>query len=277
MPPCHLRLLRHAVRVSLLRRIVCLKIGRDSQVRTSRDFGRRPSPMAFVGQNGMSRLTRPRALQGLMSHLHKSAWPCKCPASVLMSRSAQPCGPSYEAMVRALQGWLSRPTSSPFLKGPSAHSHRAACPVLQGFLSGLSVPRVPPYKALSLRPPRRHAPSYKASHLFSQGLIILSNKASCPVLQGRTSRLTRPRYLVPQGVMSRLTRSPRHLQRRARGRPLTRRIGDLFFAPIRSMPTANAEDPCRSEGTQRRIPPRPFPCHPPIRSSPRRSPSACAE
>ena len=43
------------------------------------------------------------------------------------------------------------------------------------------------------------------------------------------------------------------------------------------MPTANAEDPSRFEGIQRRDAPRPFRRHPPIRSSPRRSPSAYAE
>ena len=51
----------------------------------------------------------------------------------------------------------------------------------------------------------------------------------------------------------------------------------VFFSASRSMPTANAEDPCRSQGTKRRVSPRPFRQHPPIRSSPRCSPSACAE
>ena len=52
-----------------------------------------------------------------------------------------------------------------------------------------------------------------------------------------------------------------------------------FFLISRSMPTANAEDPRRSEGTQRRVTPRPFfsDATPSIRSTPRRSPSACAE
>ena len=53
---------------------------------------------------------------------------------------------------------------------------------------------------------------------------------------------------------------------------------DFFFAASRSMPTANAEDPRRSEGTDRRVSPDAFPT-PTLRSelAPRRSPSACAE
>ena len=49
------------------------------------------------------------------------------------------------------------------------------------------------------------------------------------------------------------------------------------FLIARSMPTANAEDPRRSEGTQRRASSRPFRCYLLIGSAPRRSPSACAE
>ena len=41
----------------------------------------------------------------------------------------------------------------------------------------------------------------------------------------------------------------------------------FFFSISRSMPTANADDPCRSEGTSMRVSPRPFRRHPPIRSS----------
>ena len=44
----------------------------------------------------------------------------------------------------------------------------------------------------------------------------------------------------------------------------------VFFSVSRSTPTANADDRCRSEGTQRRISPRLFRCHPPTRSVPRR-------
>ena len=51
----------------------------------------------------------------------------------------------------------------------------------------------------------------------------------------------------------------------------------FFFSRSRSTPTANTEDPCRSVGTDRRVSPRPFRRYPLIRSSPRRSPSACAE
>ena len=51
----------------------------------------------------------------------------------------------------------------------------------------------------------------------------------------------------------------------------------FFFSTSRRMPTANAEALCRSERTQRRVSPRPLRRHPPIRSSPRRSPPACAE
>ena len=54
--------------------------------------------------------------------------------------------------------------------------------------------------------------------------------------------------------------------------------GDVFFLQIsRSMPTANAEDPCRYQGASRRASPRPFRCRSPTRSGRRRSPSACAE
>ena len=58
--------------------------------------------------------------------------------------------------------------------------------------------------------------------------------------------------------------------------------GDLdasifFCLKHRSMPTANAEDLSRSEGTQRRVSPRPLRRYSPTRPSPRRSPSACAE
>ena len=42
-----------------------------------------------------------------------------------------------------------------------------------------------------------------------------------------------------------------------------------------SMPTAHAEDLCRSEGTERRVLPRGLPCYVKIRAGPRRVPSLC--
>ena len=53
--------------------------------------------------------------------------------------------------------------------------------------------------------------------------------------------------------------------------------GRARFSISRSMPTANAADPCRAEGAQRRVSPRSFRRYPPIRSSPRHPPSACSE
>ena len=50
-----------------------------------------------------------------------------------------------------------------------------------------------------------------------------------------------------------------------------------FFLTARRMPTANAEELCRSAGTQRLVSSRPLRCHPRIRAGPRRSPSACPE
>ena len=54
-------------------------------------------------------------------------------------------------------------------------------------------------------------------------------------------------------------------------------FNNIFLTISRSVPTANAEDPRRSQGTERRVSPRPFRCRPPTRSGPRHSPSACAE
>ena len=48
----------------------------------------------------------------------------------------------------------------------------------------------------------------------------------------------------------------------------------LFLATFRGMPTANAEGWIESEGSIGKGAERPFRCYPPIRSSPRRSPSA---
>ena len=47
------------------------------------------------------------------------------------------------------------------------------------------------------------------------------------------------------------------------------RAASVFHNHLASMPTANADGPGPSEGTQRRLPSRPFRCHPRIRRSPR--------
>ena len=56
-------------------------------------------------------------------------------------------------------------------------------------------------------------------------------------------------------------------------------VSAIFFSMPWSMPTANAEDPYRSEGTSMRVSLRPFRTPPTLRFdlAPRRSPSACAE
>ena len=61
-------------------------------------------------------------------------------------------------------------------------------------------------------------------------------------------------------------------------RPTQRGSRVFFFSASRSTPTANADGPCRSEGTCRDAQREPFPKrYPQTRSGPLCSPSACAE
>ena len=117
-------------------------------------------------------------------------------------------------------------------------------------------------------PPRARARTntyaYVASECYVWGIPVASASETghhprvsiCMLIPNRPSSSTSP----PRGA----GRASRSAER-------------VFFSTSWRMPSANAEDPCRSEGTQRRVYPGLFQRCPLIRSSPRRSPLVCPE
>ena len=138
---------------------------------------------------------------------------------------------------------------------------RHICACIQGLYIGAGVfMRIHRARARA----RTNTYAYVASECYVWGIPVASASETghhprvsiCMLIPNRPSSSTSP----PRGA----GRASRSAER-------------VFFSTSWRMPSANAEDPCRSEGTQRRVYPGLFQRCPLIRSSPRRSPLVCPE